>query len=317
MAAGPGRRRGPRPVCGPKSAAAYGQVGVPRRPVDRDEPRGRARGAEHTARAAPSRPRGTCSTRPTSCTPSPWKGVVHHLDLTLEVPSPGLSAAAYELVVEVLTGLLGAELPAAWSAEEAVLKGTGRQPLSDGDRRVPGSGRGAVPLLRLTRVPSRDGHRHGRRGPGGLRADGPAGVPREGDRPDRGGGRRRAPSIVVFPEAFIPGTPIWIDSRPIWDGDEQWFAMLADQAVVVPGPVTDALGDVAPEHRDLRRDRRRGAGAARVDDLQHDAVPRTGRDAARQAPQADAHRLRAHGLGDGRRLDPAGGRHAATAGSAG
>ncbi len=53
--------------------------------------------------------------------------------------------------------------------------------------------------------------------------------------------------IVVFPEAFIPGTPIWIDSRPIWDGDEQWFAMLADQAVVVPGPVTDALGDAARE----------------------------------------------------------------------
>jgi nitrilase len=53
--------------------------------------------------------------------------------------------------------------------------------------------------------------------------------------------------IVVFPEAFIPGTPIWIDSRPIWDGDEQWFAMLADQAVVVPGPVTEALGDVARE----------------------------------------------------------------------
>jgi nitrilase len=51
--------------------------------------------------------------------------------------------------------------------------------------------------------------------------------------------------IVVFPEVFIPGTPIWIDSRPIWDGDEQWFAMLVGQAVVVPGPVTDALGAAA------------------------------------------------------------------------
>lgn len=51
--------------------------------------------------------------------------------------------------------------------------------------------------------------------------------------------------IVVFPEAFIPGTPIWIDSRPIWDGDGDWFAMLVDQAVVVPGPVTDALGATA------------------------------------------------------------------------
>jgi nitrilase len=51
--------------------------------------------------------------------------------------------------------------------------------------------------------------------------------------------------IVVFPEAFIPGTPIWIDSRPIWDGDEDWYAMLVDQAVVVPGPVTDALAAAA------------------------------------------------------------------------
>src|SRR5919108_906080 len=51
--------------------------------------------------------------------------------------------------------------------------------------------------------------------------------------------------IVVFPEAFIPGTPIWIDSRPIWDGDEQWFALLVDQAVVVPGPVTDSLAAAA------------------------------------------------------------------------
>jgi len=51
--------------------------------------------------------------------------------------------------------------------------------------------------------------------------------------------------IVVFPEAFIPGTPIWIDSRPIWDGDGDWYALLVDQAVVVPGPVTDALGAAA------------------------------------------------------------------------
>jgi nitrilase len=51
--------------------------------------------------------------------------------------------------------------------------------------------------------------------------------------------------IVVFPEVFIPGTPIWIDSRPIWDGDDDWYAMLVDNAVVVPGPVTEALGAAA------------------------------------------------------------------------
>ena len=49
----------------------------------------------------------------------------------------------------------------------------------------------------------------------------------------------------MFPEAFVPGTPIWIDSRPIWDGDEEWYARLVDQAVVVPGPVTDTLGAAA------------------------------------------------------------------------
>ena len=53
--------------------------------------------------------------------------------------------------------------------------------------------------------------------------------------------------IVVLPEAFIPGTPIWIDSVPIWDGDEDWYALLVEQAVTVPGPVTEALGEVARE----------------------------------------------------------------------
>jgi len=55
----------------------------------------------------------------------------------------------------------------------------------------------------------------------------------------------RAAELVVLPEAFVPGTPIWIDSRPIWDGDEQWFAMLADQAVVVPSETTARLGEAA------------------------------------------------------------------------
>jgi nitrilase len=51
--------------------------------------------------------------------------------------------------------------------------------------------------------------------------------------------------LVAFPEVFVPGTPIWIDTRPIWDGDEDWFALLAENAVVVPGPATQRLGDVA------------------------------------------------------------------------
>jgi nitrilase len=55
--------------------------------------------------------------------------------------------------------------------------------------------------------------------------------------------------LVVFPEAFIPGTPLWIDSVPIWDGDGQWYARLVEQAVVVPGPVTARLGAIARTHR--------------------------------------------------------------------
>jgi len=51
--------------------------------------------------------------------------------------------------------------------------------------------------------------------------------------------------IVVFPEVFIPGVPVWIDTAPIWDGDDDWYALLVDQAVVVPGPVTEALGAAA------------------------------------------------------------------------
>jgi nitrilase len=46
---------------------------------------------------------------------------------------------------------------------------------------------------------------------------------------------------------FVPGTPIWIDSVPIWDGDEAWFARLVDQAVVVPSATTDRIGAAARE----------------------------------------------------------------------
>ena len=51
--------------------------------------------------------------------------------------------------------------------------------------------------------------------------------------------------LVVLPEAFVPGTPLWIDTLPIWDGDGPWYARLVDQAVVVPGPVTARIGAAA------------------------------------------------------------------------
>jgi nitrilase len=54
--------------------------------------------------------------------------------------------------------------------------------------------------------------------------------------------------LVVFPEVFVPGTPFWIDTQPIWDGDDAWFRLLAENAVVVPSPATDRLGSIAREH---------------------------------------------------------------------
>jgi nitrilase len=59
---------------------------------------------------------------------------------------------------------------------------------------------------------------------------------------------RQGAQLVVFPEAFIPGTPIWIDTQPIWDGDDEWYRLLAEQAVTVPGAATERLGAVAEEH---------------------------------------------------------------------
>ena len=54
--------------------------------------------------------------------------------------------------------------------------------------------------------------------------------------------------LVVFPEVFVPGTPIWIDTRPIWDGDDDWYRLLVDNAVVIPGPAPARLADIASEH---------------------------------------------------------------------
>lgn len=50
--------------------------------------------------------------------------------------------------------------------------------------------------------------------------------------------------LIVFPEAIVPGYPDWVWRRPAWsDGD--WYRRLHDQAVDVPGPATDALGEAA------------------------------------------------------------------------
>ena len=54
--------------------------------------------------------------------------------------------------------------------------------------------------------------------------------------------------LVVFPEVFVPGTPFWIDTQPIWSGDEEWFRLLAENSVVVPSPATDRLAAIAREN---------------------------------------------------------------------
>jgi nitrilase len=62
------------------------------------------------------------------------------------------------------------------------------------------------------------------------------------------GAARQGAQLVVLPEVFVPGTPIWMDTRPIWDGDSDWFAMLAENAVVIPSPATDRLATIAEQN---------------------------------------------------------------------
>jgi nitrilase len=52
--------------------------------------------------------------------------------------------------------------------------------------------------------------------------------------------------LIVFPEAIVPGYPDWVWRLPAWS-DQAWYARLYDQAVEIPGPVTDTLGAAAKE----------------------------------------------------------------------
>jgi nitrilase len=60
--------------------------------------------------------------------------------------------------------------------------------------------------------------------------------------------------LVVFPETWLPGYPAWLDccrDVALWDHEptKRVFARLMENSVVVPGPVTGALGDAAREHQ--------------------------------------------------------------------
>ncbi len=58
--------------------------------------------------------------------------------------------------------------------------------------------------------------------------------------------------IVAFGETWVPGYPAWVDSSPeaaLWGhaGGRALFARLAENAVEVPGPATQAIGALARE----------------------------------------------------------------------
>jgi hypothetical protein len=76
------------------------------------------------------------------------EAAVHHLDLTVDLegcaaPDP----APLALVRRVLDGLLGEPTPTRWDDREYALKGTGRAPLSDADRRELGPAVSRFPLF--------------------------------------------------------------------------------------------------------------------------------------------------------------------------
>jgi len=50
--------------------------------------------------------------------------------------------------------------------------------------------------------------------------------------------------LAVLPEGFVPGYPDWVWRATPWD-DHHWFARWQDQAVVVPGPDVERLGEGA------------------------------------------------------------------------
>jgi nitrilase len=54
--------------------------------------------------------------------------------------------------------------------------------------------------------------------------------------------------LVVFPEAFVPGPPVWIDTLPV-GGDAEWHALLIRESVIVPGPAVVARGPAAAWER--------------------------------------------------------------------
>jgi nitrilase len=54
--------------------------------------------------------------------------------------------------------------------------------------------------------------------------------------------------LVAFPETFVPTYPDWVWRTTPWnDGHARWYDRLYDQAVTIPGPSTEQLGQAARE----------------------------------------------------------------------
>jgi len=77
------------------------------------------------------------------------EAVIHHLDLIVSLPdAPEPAPEAAAIAVSTLDGLAGSDgLPAHWSEREALLKGTGREELTDDDLAALGDSAALFPLL--------------------------------------------------------------------------------------------------------------------------------------------------------------------------
>src|SRR6478736_826379 len=116
--------------------------------------------------------------------------------------------------------------------------------------------------------------------------------------------------LVAFPEAFVPGYPDWVWRTRPWDADATaLYARLFDQAVVVGSPATDLLAETAGRlgiWLSVGVDERDDRDSTIYNALLHFAPDGT---LAARHRKAHAHRWRTPGVGDGRRIDPAGRRH--------
>ncbi|WP_409332232.1 maleylpyruvate isomerase N-terminal domain-containing protein [Trujillonella humicola] len=75
------------------------------------------------------------------------EAAVHHLDLVAHLDRPGPGAGPLAEVRRVLEALLGRPLPRGWDDASAARRGTGREPLTEGDRQALAEAADRLPLL--------------------------------------------------------------------------------------------------------------------------------------------------------------------------